>query len=53
MSETVEQAEPKRRGGIVLVLTAIIVRSIGNNRPTVTAAAPAPTVANQIEDFPG
>lgn len=36
--------------GVILVITAIIVRSIGNSRPSV-AAAPAPTVATQIEDL--
>ncbi|GAA4032630.1 hypothetical protein GCM10023063_14910 [Arthrobacter methylotrophus] len=38
--------------GIILVLAGIIVRSIGNNRPTVVAAAPAPpSAATQIEEL--
>ena len=36
--------------GVILVLTGIIVRSIGNNRPSVVTV-PAPTVASQIEDL--
>ncbi|MET4062155.1 putative membrane protein [Arthrobacter sp. UYP6] len=37
--------------GIMLVVAGIIVRSIGNNRPTVVAAPAAPSVASQIEDL--
>jgi hypothetical protein len=36
--------------GIIMLLTGIIVRSIGNNRPTVTAA-PAPSAATQLEEL--
>lgn len=38
--------------GIVLILTGIIVRSIGTSRPTVTAVAhTGPSIATQIEDL--
>lgn len=37
--------------GIVMVLTAILVRSIGNYRPTSAVAPVAPSVAAQIEDL--
>lgn len=38
--------------GIVLVLTGIIVRSIGNSGPTATAAMQTgPSIATQIEDL--
>lgn len=37
--------------GVILVLAGIIVRSIGNNRPTVVTTAAAPSVASQIEDL--
>lgn len=38
--------------GIVLVLTGIIVRTIGNSQPPVTAVVPAgPSIATQIEDL--
>ncbi|HEX9086149.1 MAG TPA: SHOCT domain-containing protein [Arthrobacter sp.] len=36
--------------GIVMIVTAFILRSVAN-RPTVAPAAPAPSVASQIEDL--
>lgn len=37
--------------GVVLILTGIIVRTIGNIRPAVASAPAAPSVAAQIEDL--
>lgn len=37
--------------GIVVALTGIVVRSIGNSRPVPVAVAPAPSVATQVEEL--
>jgi hypothetical protein len=38
--------------GVILVLAGLIVRSIGNNRPTIITAAPAaPSAATRIEEL--